>query len=157
MSSENRLSATATLAWLLWRSEEAEAELWLNRTQALVEKRPNDPWATGISALVTEWTGNLEEALRAYKAFEEKAGILLTSCRLGDQLLAKGNVAGARRYYESALKTAEGQKGQLDQVGAAIAAGRIELLEIDGKTAKPDWQTYDDVFRISLLFRGDLE
>jgi class 3 adenylate cyclase len=157
LSSKNLLAATATLAWLLWRSEQAEATLWLNRTRALIEKRPNDPWETGISALVTEWTGNLEEALKAYKAFEDKAGIILTSCRLGDQMLAAGDVTGARRYYESALKTAEEQKGQKDQVGEAIATGRIQSVDTGEPQPETDWQTYDDAFRISLLFNGDID
>jgi predicted ATPase len=159
LSAANLLTATATLTWLYWRRDADETPTWLNRTQTLVQKRPTDPYAAGISAFLTEWQGNLEDALEAYTAFEETAGIILTNCRLGDRSLAAGNVNEARKYYEAALRTAEREEKTTDETGLALAHYRMATLDwqSEGVGKAPDEleRAYDDHFRNSLLFNDD--
>jgi hypothetical protein len=154
LSAANLLTATATLTWLYWRRDADETPTWLNRTQTLVQKRPADPYAAGISALLTEWQGNLEDALEAYTTFEETAGIILTHIRLGDRHLSAGKKSKALSAYKKAWRTAvEGE----DDFGVELVNGRIETIQARKPTSPSTqrWQSHDDAFRISLLFNND--
>jgi hypothetical protein len=59
-------AVAASLTWLLWRADEREARMWLERAKKLAGERPNDTWAIGILGLLAEWESDPEGALEAY-------------------------------------------------------------------------------------------
>lgn len=67
LSAKHETAAAASLTWLLWRSNEAEARRWLERAKKLAEGRPNDAWAVGVIGLLAEWE---ETGLETYPTEE---------------------------------------------------------------------------------------
>lgn len=135
ISTQNETAAAATLTWLLWRDAKEEAATWLNRARKLAVGRPNDPYAIGITALLTEWEGNLEGALEVYQALEQPPGIILVNTYLGDRFLNAGDFDRAREHYQQALKTAEASN-ESEQIGLALALYRH--AELDWLTGNSD-------------------
>ncbi len=196
LSKKHETAVTATLTWLLWRAEKDEAAAWLDQTKTLLGELPNDGWAAGILALLTEWSGNWEEALEAYHTLEQSAGMILMNCRLGDRFLGAGDFEKAQTHYQQAVETLD-VSGELAILGLCLTLYRqaeadwrlgnrqkalnrlstgfeklpttseaerkvileaMKLIEEADSAVWPHWhwRFYDDIFRISLLFNGEL-
>ncbi len=110
----DELGAAATLAWLLGREGDEEAEAWIDRGRALV-RAESGAWASGIAALLDDLAGDWAAAQRAYLDLGQPLAGALAACRLGDRQLAQGSVAEAAAAYDRAaqLCQAEGDAGGL--------------------------------------------
>ncbi len=114
------LAAAATLAWLLWRADDAEAGEWIKRGIALTGQG-SDPWTTAVAALLTDLDGDWESAQEKYLALNEPVGAALATCRLGDRHLSQGDTARALALYDQA---AEVWNQTNDDCGLALARYR---------------------------------
>ncbi|MEJ2209341.1 MAG: adenylate/guanylate cyclase domain-containing protein [Anaerolineae bacterium] len=120
LDGNERLATAATLAWLLWRREDAEAGDCIARGRALLagEAAGHGPWQAGIAALFNDLGGDWSAAQRAYRALDRPAGIVLAACRQGDRHLAGGDEEAALALFAQAADV--GEKEQ-DAQGLALA------------------------------------
>jgi class 3 adenylate cyclase/tetratricopeptide (TPR) repeat protein len=114
------LATAATLAWLLWRADDAEAGDWIERVPTLTAQG-SGPWTAAVAALMTDLAGDWASAQQAYLALDEPVGAALAACRLGDQHLRQGDVAGALALYNQAAETWDQES---DACGLALARYR---------------------------------
>jgi adenylate cyclase len=129
-TADEELAVAATLAWLLWRSGDAEADAWIERAAALA-RREAGPWAAGIATLMADLAGDWTAAQRGYLARDQPAGATLAACREGDRHLAQGDVTGALALYEQAARLCQAED---DACGLALALYR---------RAEAHWQAAD--------------
>jgi class 3 adenylate cyclase/predicted ATPase len=127
------LAAAATLAWLLWRAGDAEAGDWIEQGATLTAQGIS-PWTVAVAALMTDLAGDWALAQQTYLALDEPVGAALAACRLGDQHLRQGDVAGALALYNQAAETWDQES---DACGLALARYRQAeaYLRGDGTTA----------------------
>ena len=139
---DERLAVAATLAWLLWRRDDAEAGDWIEHGRALLAEETGraavlptgySSWRAGIAALLDDLAGDWPAARRAYLALDRPAGALLAACRQGDRHLAGGDVTAALALYERAASLGTEEK---DGHGLALARHRqAEALARQGDAA----------------------
>lgn len=197
-----QVASAASMAWLLWRSGKPEWQPWMARTRELFGVG-GDPWEAGVAACMDDLAGDWEYAILDYLSLGKPLGAALASIRMGDRLLAEGDLDAALRYYQNAhrlwlditpeaggvplalfrqaevywrMQDLERARRVLEQGLAAIdpetggtnygaiwarcrSAMRRALKVIAGGVSSAgkrwpacDWQSYDDSFRISILF-----
>jgi predicted ATPase len=117
---KDALTCAATLAWLLWRVDNAQASEWIERGRALAGEERTARTAT-ISALLMDLAGDWPAAQRAYLALDRPVGAALAACRQGDRVLQRGDFAGALALYEQAAGVWEREN---DSCGLALARYR---------------------------------
>jgi class 3 adenylate cyclase len=125
------LAAAATLAWVLWRSGDAEASDWIDR--ALRKARTaqgDDPWTAGVATMLSDLAGDWTQARQAYLTLDRPIGAALAACRLGDSHLEGGNLAEALALYAQAAELWEQERdayglalGHYCQAGAYVQSG----------------------------------
>jgi len=98
---EMRVAASATLAWLLWRSDDREADDWIRQTETLTAS-PTDPWSAGVAALMQDLSGDYASAREAYMNIGQLDGTALVLCQLGDRHLVQGSADQALKLYNQA-------------------------------------------------------
>lgn len=149
------LAAAATLAWLLWRADDAEASDWIERGTTLAAQG-SGPWIAAVTALLTDLKGDWALAHERYLALDEPVGVALTACRLGDQHLHGGNLAEALAYYDQAaevwaqvsdawgLALARYRQAEAHWQGGDAAAARAALQEALNLLDIPTAATQED-------------
>lgn len=140
------LAAAATMAWLLRRADQPEADSWMERASALAAQETGR-WPAGVAALLADLRGDWATARTAYLEVDRRAAAALATCRLGDRHLAHGETAVALALYGQAAAywqeeddaaglalaryrqaEAHGRQGQREQA-AALLQEALELLE----------------------------
>ncbi len=121
------LAAAATIAWLLQRAGEPEAEHWLERAAELAAREPGR-WSAGVAALLADLRGDWAAARAAYLEVDRLAAAALAACRLGDRHLAHGETAAALALY---LQAAGYWQEEDDAAGLALA--RYRQAEVHGR------------------------
>ncbi len=125
------LAPAATMAWLLWRRGAPEAGAWIEAAAMLVAARA-DRWMAGVATLLRDLAGEWSAVLPAYQSLDRPAGVVLAACRLGDQRLARGDLAAARSLYGQAAALAGAEN---DTSGLALA--RYRLAEAAARAGEP--------------------
>jgi tetratricopeptide (TPR) repeat protein len=119
------LAASATMAWLLWRSGNPDATTWIEKTTEMLPSDPA-PWEVGIEIMLNDFRGKWRLVIPLYKSIDRPVGAALASVRLGDQHLRDGETDKALAAYQKSAKIWD----QLldDQCGFALA--RYRLAEV---------------------------
>jgi tetratricopeptide (TPR) repeat protein len=92
-----------TMAWLLWRSEKAEASKWVRKGKALLASAA-DEWAVGVRTMLVDFGGDWKAAEAAYLALGKATGAALSAVRRGERQMAAGDDRSALTCFQQATE-----------------------------------------------------
>jgi class 3 adenylate cyclase/tetratricopeptide (TPR) repeat protein len=113
------LAMVSTMTWLLWRAGKPEAAHWLRKAKTLARKDER-PWAIQVKAMLFDLAGSWTSAKKVFRAAGLTDGVALVCLRVGDRLLADGQVENALKSYQAAVEIWRNQSAETGGVSLAL-------------------------------------